>query len=349
MMTEESEGFRLSKKLSSAGGCMEAAAAMCEMRDSDSNSESEYSSDDPVLSLIGNTPLVQYPKDLPGELRLKLEKTNPTGSMKDRIAYGMIRKLEERGELTGDETIVEASSGNTAGSVALVANRLGYDCVITTPVTTSSQKIGYVRALGGELITCPDVSSDNEKHYRRRAASVAEERDGVFLDQYHNQLNPEVHHDWTGPEVWQQAEGITHLVCPMGTGGTISGIAKHLKRVGDDVTIVGVDAEKSNISRVFHDKEPIEYDTSVEGLGKGEGTETMWFQYIDEVRSVTDETAFERAREASLEHGVVIGPSSGAALEVSERIVQEQPQASVLSIACDGAEQYFDTMFGDET
>lgn len=301
-----------------------------------------YDIKDPILSLIGDTSLIEYPGSLAGDLHVKLEKENPTGSMKDRIALGMILEMMESGELSDEDLVVEASSGNTAGGVALAANRLGFESVITTPETTSGQKMGYVESLGAELIACPDVDSDHEAHYRNRAQEIADERDGVFLNQYQNQLNPKVHEKWTGPELWEQTDELTHVVCPMGTGGTLSGIGKYIKEQDSSVELVGVDAEKSNISSAFYGDEPVEYNTQIEGLGKSGETPTMWFDYIDRVESVDDETAIKHARIASIEHGLLIGTSSSAALKVARGIATADEQSSVVLIACDGGEQYFD-------
>lgn len=301
-----------------------------------------YDIEDPILSLIGETSLIEYPEPLSGDLHVKLEKENPTGSMKDRIALGMIREMQREGNLHEDDLIVEASSGNTAGGVAFVANRLGYESVITTPESTSAQKMGYVKALGAELVVCPDVDSDSDEHYRNRARSIADERGGVFLNQYQNQLNPKVHEKWTGPELWNQADELTHVVCPMGTGGTLSGIGKYIKTQDTSVEIVGVDAEKSNISSAFYGEEPVEYSTTIEGLGKSGETPTMWFDYIDRVESVEDETAISTARAAATEHGLLVGTSSSAALKIARDIAEDEADSSVVLIACDGGEQYFD-------
>lgn len=329
-----------------AGGCIATAEAMQEYRkkQNDRSALPTYNFDDPILSLIGNTSLVQYTEELAGDLLVKLEKENPTGSMKDRIALGMILEMQESGELADDDLVVEASSGNTAGGVAMVTNRLGYESVITTPETTSRQKIGYVEALGSELVTCPDVNSSHEDHYRNTAETIAEDRDGVFLNQYHNQLNPHVHEKWTGPELWRQAEELTHIVCPMGTGGTLSGIGKYMKEQDDSIEIIGVDAKNSNISTAFYDEESVDYKTEIEGLGKGSETPTMWFEYIDEIVSVSDDTAISWTRTAARESGLLIGTSSGAALSVAHDIAKKDEESAVVLIACDGGEQYFDTI-----
>ena len=312
--------------------------------------ESPYRTADPVLARIGDTPLVEYPEPMDGgDILVKLEADNPTGSMKDRVALGIVRELEADGRLTDGDLVVEASSGNTAGAVALVTNRLGYDSLLTVPEGTSPQKIGYVRAFGSEIVECPKVDPDDDRHYRAQAERIAAERGGVWLDQYSTQLNPTVHYEWTGPELWQQTAGdLTHVVCPMGTGGTLSGIAKYVKERSADVEVVGVDAEQSNVSAAFHGSEPGPYDTAVEGLGKERELPTMWFEYIDDVRSVADDRAFAQARRAAAEHGVLVGGSSGAALAVAREIADSRPDARIAVIGCDGGEQYFDTVFGGE-
>jgi cystathionine beta-synthase len=306
-----------------------------------------YPTDDPVLSMIGDTPMIDYPGAEMGRLRCKMESENPTRSMKDRIAMGILTETLNGGEY---DTVVEASSGNTAGAVALVANRLGLTCKLTCPETTSRSKIGYMKAFNAEVHPCPDVDSDHPEHYRAVARRLADE-DGAFLvNQYYNQSNPTVHYRWTGKEIWSQAgPTVTHLVSAMGTGGLLSGSGRRVKEeaeaVGRDVSVVGVDATKSNISTAFYGEDPVPYDTTVEGLGKGGELPTMWFDYIDEMRSVPDETAYEQAQEAAQKHGLLIGPSAGAALAVALEIHDNQPDAHVVTIICDGGEQYFDTLF----
>jgi cysteine synthase len=307
-----------------------------------------FPTDDPVLSMIGDTPMIDYPGADPGRLRCKMESENPTRSMKDRIAMGILTEALADGAY---DTVVEASSGNTAGAVALVANRLGVRCKLTCPETTSRSKIGYMKAFNAEVHECPAVDSDHPDHYRAVAQRLAEESGAFLVNQYYNQSNPTVHYRWTGKEIWSQAGAdVTHLVSAMGTGGLLSGTARRVKEeaeaVGRDVTVVGVDATKSNISTAFYDGEPVPYDTTVEGLGKGGELPTMWFDYLDEVRSVPDDQAYDQAREAAQQHGLLIGPSAGAALAVALQIHDNQPDARVVTIICDGGEQYFDTLFG---
>jgi cysteine synthase len=314
----------------------------------DATIRSPFPTDDPILSLIGNTPLIPYPGGDRDNLYCKLETENPTRSMKDRIAMGILSDALAEG---GYDRVVEASSGNTAGAVALVANRMGIDCHLTCPESTSRQKIGYMRAFNATVHTCPNVGSDHPEHYRAVAQEMAEEEGAFLMNQYYNQSNPGVHYQWTGPEIWAQAgPEVTHLVCAMGTGGIMSGSARALKEraaeAGANVTTVGVDATNSNISTAFYGDDPVEYDTTVEGLGKGGELPTMWFDYIDEMREVDDDRSFEQARSAARDHGFLIGPSAGAALAVGRDIAAENPEAQVVTVICDGGEQYFDTLFG---
>ncbi len=308
---------------------------------------SPFPTDDPILGQIGGTPMLPYPGAEDGRLLCKMESANPTRSMKDRIAMGILTEALQNGEY---DRVVEASSGNTAGAVALVANRLGVPCTLTCPEGTSPHKIGYMKAFGAEVRTCPDVDSDHPDHYRAVAQRIAEDTGAFLVDQYHNQSNPGVHYQWTGPEIWAQAGAdMTHLVSAMGTGGLVSGTARHVKEqaadAGRDVTVVGVDAEHSNISTSFYGADAVPYDTCVEGLGKGGELPTMWFDHVDEMRDVADEEAFRQAREAAQTHGMPVGPSAGAALSVARDIHAEQPDATVVMIVCDGGEQYFDTLF----
>lgn len=305
---------------------------------------SPYKTDDPLLQLVGNTPLIESP--IRDNVFCKLETENPTRSMKDRIAVGILSEAVNELEI---DTVVEASSGNTAGSIAFVSNRLGLDCHVTCPETTSKHKVGYMKAFGAEVHQCPDVDESHTQHYHHVARDLAKEHDAYFVNQYENLENPDVHYEWTGPELWGQiGSEMTHLVCAMGTGGTISGVAKYIKEraadCGKDITVVGVDAKKSNISAAFYHDSGGEYDTRVEGLGKGRELPTMWFEYIDEVRSVTDDRAFNQAREAAQEYGLLIGPSAGAALSVSLDIAAD-PDSTVVTIICDGGEQYFSTLY----
>ena len=161
------------------GGCMELAEYMNEQRRKKQvcSSEVSYSVDDPVLQMIGDTPLVEYPGN--SDIMCKLERESPTRSHKDRLALGMLLEMRERGELEPGEQVVEASSGNMAGGVALVANRLGHPCTIVSPETASPTKMGFVKSLGAELVQVPAVSHSSDDYYQNKAQQYAEENGGV--------------------------------------------------------------------------------------------------------------------------------------------------------------------------
>jgi cystathionine beta-synthase/cysteine synthase A len=272
-----------------------------------------------------------------------MERQNPTLSHKDRLGTGMILGLREMGELDPGQQVVEASSGNTAGAVALAANRLGHPCTIVLRESASPVKVGFVEALGAEIVKTPDVSHEHDYYYQKVAETYAKEHDAVFLNQYERKLNRHIHYEWTGPELYQQIkhEGVTHIVGAMSTGGIMTGVGEYIKEVDPTIRMIGVDGEQSNIYRKFHDQEDGEYDVSVEGLGQWRVTDAANLEVMDDVRPVSDSIAKSRAKHEAADNGLLMGPSSGAAMEVSQAITQEDDEARVVSIVHDGAEQYF--------
>lgn len=332
----------------SGGGCMELAEYMSNKRQKGAfcASNVDYDFDDPILQMLGDTPLVQYPGN--SDVWCKLERESPTRSHKDRLALGMILELRERGELEPGERVVEASSGNMAGGVALAANRLGHPCTIVSPETASPIKMGFVKSLGAELIQVPKVSHESSDYYQNQARRYAEEHDAVYINQYERSLNRQVHESWTGPELWDQIQnrGVTHIVAATGSGGTLSGIGRHIKKHDDTIETVGVDAEHSNISRDFYGEDRTEYDTDIEGLGQYRTTEAIDLDAIDTIISVSDEATINRTKIASEKHGMLVGTSSGAVLEVAEQISAAKEDACIVTIVHDGAEQYFHQVDG---
>lgn len=320
------------------GGCIEVAETM-----SDRRRGSSYSFTDPVLQQIGNTPLVPHPT---ADVFCKMERQSPTLSHKDRLAVGMLTELKERGELDDGQRVVEASSGNMAGGVALACNRLGHPCTIVSPETASPIKTGFVRALGAELVQVPAVSHESEDYYQNRAAEIAREKGVLYLNQYERALNREVHYGWTGPEIWEQIadKPVTHVVAATGSGGTLSGIGKYVNERDESIQIVGVDAEHSNVSRDFRGQDRTEYDTEIEGLGQYRTTDAIDFDAIDEMVSVSDEDAVARAKHEAAENGLLLGTSSGAVMEVARSIADDE--GCVVAVVHDGSEQYFHQIEG---
>lgn len=325
-------------------GCAEIMEYMSDYRNSSGIEEPGLASgDDPILSEIGDTPIVQHPDN--EQILCKMERQNPTLSHKDRIGVGMIRGLREMGKLEPGQRVVEASSGNTAGAVALAANRMGHPCTIVMRENASPVKMGFVKALDAELITTPSVGPEHEFYYQKVAETYAIEHDAVYLNQYERELNRLTHYEWTSPELYKQidSEDVTHIVGAMSTGGIMSGIGEYFKEVEPGIQIIGVDAFDSNLWRAFHNEEyePDDYDSDIEGLGQWRVTNTTNFEVIDDIRKVSDSIARSRAKHEASDNGLLIGLSSGAAMEIAQEISQENDNAQIVSIVHDGAEQYF--------
>jgi cystathionine beta-synthase/cysteine synthase A len=334
-------------------GCMELAEYLqndrCEdtfLTLEDRDSPFEMVSEDPILREIGNTPLVPHPEN--EQLVLKMEKKNPTASHKDRLGAGMILAMREKGELEEGQRVVEASSGNQAGGVALAANRLGHPCTIVMRDNASPIKIGYVKALGADIVTVPPVGHEDDEYYQHVAKDYADEHDAVLINQYERALNRHVHNEWTGPELWKQieGEGVTHIVAAMGSGGTLSGVSQYISNQTEAIEFIGVDGNDSAIHRVFEDEDPGDYNVDIEGLGQWRVTDSTDFTYIDDVRTVSDSMARSRARHEAEDNGVLVGPSSGAVMEIAHDITKEDDSANVVAFVHDGAEQYFHEVDG---
>src|SRR5215469_11445158 len=200
-----------------------------------------------ILEAIGNTPLIRLNRlthDIPAAVYVKADYLNPGGSLKDRIAISMIDEAERKGLLKPGGTIVEATSGNTGMGLALVAAVRGYKIVFTINDKQSREKIDMLKAFGAEVVVCPTaVEPEDPRSYYSVAKKLAREiPNSYYPNQYENPMNPQAHYETTGPEIWDDTEGkITHFVCGMGTGGTISGVGKYLKEQNPKIKIIGVD------------------------------------------------------------------------------------------------------------
>ncbi|MBT4002971.1 MAG: cysteine synthase family protein, partial [Chloroflexi bacterium] len=201
-----------------------------------------------ILQTIGKTPLVQLTRigqHLNCALYAKVEFFNPGGSVKDRIGLNMVEEAERSGKLKHGGTIVEATSGNTGAGLAIIAAIKGYKSIFVMPDKMSDEKIQLLRAYGAQVVITPTaVTPDDPRSYYKVSQKIVDETPNAILgNQYHNLENPKSHYLTTGPEIWEQTEGkITDFVCTMGTGGTISGVARYLKEQNSDINIVGVDA-----------------------------------------------------------------------------------------------------------
>ena len=310
-----------------------------------------------VLAAIGNTPIVRLNKVVGQDdatVLVKLEYMNPGGSIKDRMALHIIEKAEREGLLKRGSTIVENTSGNTGVGVAMAAAIKGYRCVFTMPDKMSQEKVRMLKAYGADVIVTPTaVPPDHPDHYRVKARQIVQDTPGAILaDQYFNPVNPDVHYHTTGPEIWRQTSGrVTHLVVAAGTGGTVSGAAKFLKEQNPKIRVVSGDPEGSvyaGFARTGEVAGGAPY--KVEGIGGDAIPANVWFQYIDEFRTVTDRTAMTMTRRLAREEGMLLGSSSGVnvalALDVAREV--DDPKALIVTVLCDTGERYLSKVFNDE-
>src|SRR4051812_28535399 len=281
-----------------------------------------------VLDLIGNTPLVRLGRTLDrsandedaGPLVLaKLEYLNPGGSVKDRIARRMIDAAEASGALQPGGTIVEPTSGNTGVGLAMVAQARGYHCVFVCPDKVSEDKRNVLKAYGAEVVVCPTaVAPEHPDSYYNVSDRLSKEPGAWKPDQYSNPENPRSHYETTGPEIWAQTEGrITHFVCGMGTGGTISGVGRYLKEQNPAVHVIGADPSGS----VYSGGTGRPY--LVEGVGEDFWPATYDRSVADRIIEVSDADSFSFTRRLAREEAMLVGGSSGMAAFAARELAQE--------------------------
>jgi cystathionine beta-synthase len=310
-----------------------------------------------VLELIGNTPVVKLHRiveGLPGKFFAKLEYFNPGGSVKDRMAYYILKKAEESGKLKEGMVIVENTSGNTGVGIALFAAVKGYRMVFTIPDKMSKEKIDTLKAFGAEVIvTKTDVPPDSPESYYETAKRIAKELGNAFyVNQYHNPHNIEAHYVTTGPEIWEDfGENLDYVVIGIGTGGTISGVGRFLKEKNPKIKIIGVDPVGSIYYDYFHSKKLIEpHVYQVEGIGEDMLCDAVDWSVIDDVIQVTDRDSFLTARELARKEGIFAGGSSGSAvwamMELAKRV--NDPDKVFLALLPDTGFKYISKFYNDE-
>lgn len=300
-----------------------------------------------VTDLIGKTPIVKLNKLVPedsADVFVKLEFFNPGGSVKDRIALSMIEKAEHDGLLKPGDTIIEPTSGNTGIGLSMVGVAKGYKVIIVMPETMSIERRLLMKGYGAELILTPGV--DGISGSIREAERLAKEN-GYFLPlQFENEANPLVHEKTTGPEIHQAfgVNGLDAFVAGIGTGGTITGAGRELKRVYPKIELVGVEPAESAI---LEGKEAGPH--KIQGIGTGFVPKTLDTSVYDKVLSVTGDEAMETAREVGRKEGILVGISSGAAIAAALKVAKELGKGKkVLAVVPDNGERYLSTALYQE-
>ncbi len=311
--------------------------------------EPELQIADSLLDLVGNTPMVRLGRigrDLTCDLVAKVETFNPGGSVKDRPAVAMIDAAERDGLLKPGGTIVEPTSGNTGVGLAIVAAQRGYACIFVMSDKMSPEKVALLRAYGAEVVVCPTaVPPDDPNSYYSVADRLTRETPNAFRpDQYSNPHNPAEHERSTGPEIWRQTGGtITHFVAGIGTGGTITGVARYLKRMNPDVQIIGADPEGS----VYSGGTGRPY--LVEGVGEDFWPTTFDPSIVDRTVMVSDADSFLTARRVTREEGLLIGGSCGTAVHAALTVGADLgPDARVVVLLPDSGRGYLSKIFNDD-
>lgn len=303
-----------------------------------------------VTELIGNTPLLKAnnfirANGLNANILVKLEYFNPAGSVKDRIAKAMIEQAEQEGKLTKDSVIIEPTSGNTGIGLASVAAARGYKAILTMPETMSVERRNLLKAYGAQIVLTD--GSKGMKGAIAKAEELARETPHSFIpSQFTNQANPDAHERTTGPEIWQAADGeVAAFIAGVGTGGTLTGVGRYLKKQDKNVHVVAVEPATSPVLSKGQAG-----PHKIQGIGAGFVPETLDTKVYDEVIAVPNDDAFRYGRQFSHSEGILIGISSGAALAAAVELAKRPEYAgkNIVALLPDTGDRYLSTeLFAD--
>ncbi|WP_396278469.1 cysteine synthase A [Glutamicibacter creatinolyticus] len=301
-----------------------------------------------VTEVVGGTPLVKLNRldeGLPGNVAVKLEFYNPANSVKDRIGVAIVDAAEASGALKPGGTIVEGTSGNTGIALAMVGAARGYKVVLTMPETMSTERRVMLRAFGAEIVLTP--GADGMRGAVEKAKEiVATTENAIWAQQFANEANPKIHHDTTGPEIWEDTEGkVDVLVSGIGTGGTITGAGRYLKEKNAEVKIVAVEPKDSPI---LNGGKPGPH--KIQGLGANFIPEVLDTELYDEVLDAPIEESVSVARALGVKEGILGGISAGAAVWGALQVAAREENAGRLIVAVvpDFGERYISTLLFDD-
>ena len=303
-----------------------------------------------ILNLIGNTPLVEVTNieknhDLDATVLVKLEYLNPAGSVKDRIAKAMIEDAEAKGILKEGSVIIEPTSGNTGIGLAAIATAKGYRAILTMPETMSVERRNMLKAYGAEIVLTEGAKG--MKGAIAKAEELAKEIENSFIPgQFVNPANPKVHRETTGPEIWNDTDGkVDIFVAGVGTGGTLTGVGEYLKSQKPDVKIVSVEPSTSPV--LSEGKAGLH---KIQGIGAGFVPDVLNTGIYDEIIRIDNDDAFDTGKEIARTEGILVGISSGAALNAALQLAKrpENKGKTIVALLPDSGDRYYTTpLFGE--
>ena len=286
------------------------------------------------LDLIGNTPMISLDKIGYKNVYVKLEKYNPAGSIKDRIALSMVEGAERKGILNKESVLVEATSGNTGIALAMVGKLKGYKVIIIMPETMSMERRQLVKAFGAELILTEGSKGMNGS-IEKLNDLLKENKNYVNLGQFENEDNPRIHYEATGPEIYKELPDVDVVIAGIGSGGTISGIGKFLKEQNENVKVIGIEPKSSPL--ITQKKAGAH---KIQGIGANFIPKNYDENIVDKVITVSDEDAFEIVRLMANKLGILVGISSGANIFGGIEISKKYPDKKIATVAPDGVDKY---------